>query len=546
MFKSRARELMHNLKSAWASRSKPRLAIRDNPRPAIGIVTQYTPRKGMTTLCKSVEFALDHKLTIFPVRKISRLDREFDYTHSVPVKDSLMHDRVVPPGCSLTEWIDRQDIVIFVERVVPKAFHYCRSRGVKSLLMILLDWLPFDKEARESGLALADAGIVMGQDSFDVLKNDGCENIRLIPASLDWDISEQPQRDQSMRRFYFNIGVGGSQNRRNVPMVMEIFNKLLPKYEDSELILKMLPRARKYVSELGELHPRIRVIEQEMTVAEMIELQRSADISLFPTRFEGLGFPLLESLHASVPVLTTDAPPMNEFIQDQVNGLLIKAERGGGMGYQKMWDLDQAHFESLVESLMQKDGWERLQSLQQHATTGLAERKQRYRELWQGLIRELQPKILVISREHPGGDGVDWLPAPGTQAEALTALESLSFDDQHFDEVVIDGALEYFAKAKHSALIKEWRRVLKVGGLLHIRCVDLRALALELVRGKIDLEFFSNRLFEPQQGAQARIQSVFDEALLKSLMEQAGVTDIERAATSKGLESLDLIGRRRD
>jgi len=60
-------------------------------------------------------------------------------------------------------------------------------------------------------------------------------------------------------------------------------------------------------------------------------------ILLFPTKLEGLGLPLLEGLSMGLPAIATDAPPMNEFIEDNYNGLLVRVAktqiRADGVGF---------------------------------------------------------------------------------------------------------------------------------------------------------------------------------------------------------------------
>ena len=49
----------------------------------------------------------------------------------------------------------------------------------------------------------------------------------------------------------------------------------------------------------------------------------SADVCVAPSRWEGLGLHLYESMALGLPVITNDAPPMNEVIRDGENGLLV-------------------------------------------------------------------------------------------------------------------------------------------------------------------------------------------------------------------------------
>ncbi|MET0824078.1 MAG: glycosyltransferase, partial [Solirubrobacterales bacterium] len=62
---------------------------------------------------------------------------------------------------------------------------------------------------------------------------------------------------------------------------------------------------------------------------EHMALFASADVCLAPSRWEGLGLHLYEAMALGLPVITNDAPPMNEVIADGDNGLLVGSRHRG-------------------------------------------------------------------------------------------------------------------------------------------------------------------------------------------------------------------------
>ncbi len=56
---------------------------------------------------------------------------------------------------------------------------------------------------------------------------------------------------------------------------------------------------------------------------------RAATSRVAPARWEGLGLPLYEAIAFGMPAVTNDAPPMNEAIADEVNGLLVGGTENG-------------------------------------------------------------------------------------------------------------------------------------------------------------------------------------------------------------------------
>lgn len=53
----------------------------------------------------------------------------------------------------------------------------------------------------------------------------------------------------------------------------------------------------------------------------------NGSVYVYPSRLDGIGLTVPEAICAGLPVIATDTAPMNEFVSDGVNGLLIKVKR---------------------------------------------------------------------------------------------------------------------------------------------------------------------------------------------------------------------------
>ncbi|MDO8610069.1 MAG: glycosyltransferase, partial [bacterium] len=53
-------------------------------------------------------------------------------------------------------------------------------------------------------------------------------------------------------------------------------------------------------------------------------LYHKGRIHVAPSKLEGLGLYIPEGLACGLPTITTDAPPMNQFVKDGFNGLVVK------------------------------------------------------------------------------------------------------------------------------------------------------------------------------------------------------------------------------
>lgn len=340
--------------SRWWPRKASRFTL-DRGRPKVGLLTQYAWRKGVTTLARSIEEAIP-QLQIFPIRKINRADDDPRRLRADSVASGLRHDRVVPAGTLYENWLRELDVLLINERPLPKIIDLAKKNGTVVAVIPLPDWLPSDPDERRAQLALADFCLALTADCEARLRADGVQAVHRVLPGLPASRRPMTAALGASTIFYMNVGVGGSLNRRNLPLVIEVFNQLLPLYSEAQLLIKMHPRALKYYPNLGALHERIKLRIDEASEPEMEALQAQASISLFPTRFEGLGFPLLESLYAGVPVITTDAAPMNEFIEHGVNGLLVPARSAGFHGQQEVWDMSPEDLAAQVRAVLGPEG----------------------------------------------------------------------------------------------------------------------------------------------------------------------------------------------
>jgi 1,2-diacylglycerol 3-alpha-glucosyltransferase len=78
--------------------------------------------------------------------------------------------------------------------------------------------------------------------------------------------------------------------------------------------------------------PRVQVINKTVPAPGLYHL---GDIYVYPTILEGIGLTIAEALTCGLPVITTDCPPMSEFVVHGENGFLVRPfeYRGRSDGY---------------------------------------------------------------------------------------------------------------------------------------------------------------------------------------------------------------------
>lgn len=133
------------------------------------------------------------------------------------------------------------------------------------------------------------------------------------------EVPRLPRTDGTIRFFY----PGGYLSRRKpTEAVLEAFRSV--ENPAARLVVKAQDPARS--SPFGEAarhDPRIEIISDDLPAAEYFQLFAGCDVSLAPSRWEGLGLHLYEAVAFGLPTITNDAPPMSEMVGHDVDGWLV-------------------------------------------------------------------------------------------------------------------------------------------------------------------------------------------------------------------------------
>ncbi len=181
--------------------------------------------------------------------------------------------------------------------------------------------------------------------------DDGLKNIKYLQWILsDFSISDERliQKDEKVR-ILFNGGTGGYLDRRNLESVV----KLIENYKESDVFftIKLNSKLRRWTKRIYKLNfknlsndSRVEIITNTFDRTEYKRFIKSYDINLAPSKFEGYGLTLLESLYSRVPTITFDASPMNEIIKHNENGLCIPCFKIDKINNQPIYQVEEKVF----------------------------------------------------------------------------------------------------------------------------------------------------------------------------------------------------------
>jgi glycosyltransferase involved in cell wall biosynthesis len=127
----------------------------------------------------------------------------------------------------------------------------------------------------------------------------------------------------------FVVHVGSNHARKNRGGVMRVFAKVV-EHVDLQLVLAGAPLTGRVEAIAHELGIEDRIVQLPKPPTQVIEaLYNRAVALLFPSRYEGFGWPAIEAQACGCPVVASDIPPLLEILGE--SGALFPLEDEGGM-----------------------------------------------------------------------------------------------------------------------------------------------------------------------------------------------------------------------
>jgi glycosyltransferase involved in cell wall biosynthesis len=216
-----------------------------------------------------------------------------------------------PAPAELRAWLRGLDWLLFVEHpYLPRVAQHARELGISvacvpnwEWLTTGLDWLPY-----------VDLMICPTQMTYRMLRHWRRD------LGFAWDVVYAPwpidprrfpyRRRERCRGFLFVNGTGGTRARRADGSPTGYHRKGVELLAATARILKAVPFL--VYSQQSDLPPLPDNVEVREAPKDNRKLYADGDVCVLPSHWEGLGLQLLECQAAGLPLVTTDAPPMNE------------------------------------------------------------------------------------------------------------------------------------------------------------------------------------------------------------------------------------------
>lgn len=291
----------------------------------VGIISPANPHKGLHRDAEIIAWALTesgiNEIEIFHLNdlQIKTLLEESEESDD-PTSWSI------PKGKVIGEWLNSIEVLFLLEKINLFLISGVPARSkivyIPNLEWAIVDgnnqdtedWILGVRHSVENGMVVLAKtpmiGEVLRQHEIDctVVNWSIPDPIRKSSRPSSRNILNIFSRRKKVK-VLMNAGLGGWRSRRGVDVMLRAI-ELMPKKHPYNFILKTIRPWSEY--ELGDCPSSLELIEGYLPREEMNSLVGTADLIIYPSRFEGFGISLLEALHRAIPVMCTNGWPMNE------------------------------------------------------------------------------------------------------------------------------------------------------------------------------------------------------------------------------------------
>lgn len=224
-------------------------------------------------------------------------------------------------------WVDDNDIdtVIIMEPVGDRIWELVLALRGMDVYTIGIPMVEITRRNEIMNHIFLDKNICLTKQCYDVFVRHGIFNAVYLPYGIpqkNVGISKYLVRKKEIV-FYFNAG--WADERKNTEAILNAFVKAAQHNDNILLFFHSQSGIENYPPHQQGIireHPQIIFSCGSLSHDDIMRITKSSDVVVIPTKREGIGILFLEALSLGKPIIAADHPPMNEYVQNNVNGLL--------------------------------------------------------------------------------------------------------------------------------------------------------------------------------------------------------------------------------
>ena len=248
----------------------------------------------------------------------------------------------------------RIDLVLFNEEYDWELVAAIKEEGFR--IATYLDYLHKDWLGINSPLTLYDLILCSTKRSYLLMPE---INRRYICWGIHEDTLIQHPPEHRPYLFFENAGWLGINDRKGLGTLLECYQQLLKKKPALSGSLLVHTQVEIDAEKGTVLLQGVDIILGSMNPPGLYHM---AEVYCYPAILDGLGLSLLEAIASGCAVICPDAPPWNEFVEHERNGLLVpityKRQRGDGIAFPEVF-VDQDAWVEGMERLAMDQGLRR-------------------------------------------------------------------------------------------------------------------------------------------------------------------------------------------
>ena len=181
------------------------------------------------------------------------------------------------------------------------------------------------------------------------------DGVNYVPWGTDVALFKPSKNfpNPSSDKIVFFHSAGMNPKRKGTDLLIKAFNKISSKkcklLIHTQLLLEdSFPNLRSIIGKL-QAQERLEIVQKTIPAPG---LYKYADIYVYPSRLDGIGLTICEAMSSGLPVIVSDNPPMNEFVQESSNKIKIERFFTRKDGY--YWPSCECSIEDLSNKMLLK------------------------------------------------------------------------------------------------------------------------------------------------------------------------------------------------
>ncbi len=138
--------------------------------------------------------------------------------------------------------------------------------------------------------------------------------IEVVYQGVDLKQFKPKKSESEFDRYYLHVG--SELGRKNIPELIDLFEEIRENKQDAKLIRvgALSEDVRKHIEKSDLKLGEDIVYKTDISTQRLVELYSNAEKLLFPSKAEGFGRPMIESLACGTPVVAYNTKPMSEVL----------------------------------------------------------------------------------------------------------------------------------------------------------------------------------------------------------------------------------------